>query len=622
MADTDEIKSRLDIVEIISERVQLQKAGRNYKANCPFHNEKTPSFIVDPSRQSWRCFGQCSEGGDVFNFLMKVDQIEFGEALGLLAQRAGVDIDSGRDTGNTNLQFEINNIASNFYQEALVSPEGSVARAYLDKRGVSSEIGDKFGLGYSPRGRDSLKTHLSFHGVDLGKAVECGLLTESEDGVTRDFFWGRLMFPIHDRQGRVVGFGARALDDAMPKYINTAATSVFDKRRTLYGFHLSREAIRSSNEGVIVEGYMDVIAAHQFGYKNVVASMGTALTPEQVQQLRNIASSYVLALDQDSAGKEATLRSLETSWKIFEDRARTRNRDMFAYNPIKLKVLSLPEGKDPDEFMRSGEGDWSKVLESALPVMDYLIPVLVEKFDIQSLGGKERVVGALAPLLRTMSPFDRDDYVAVLAKVLDASPETVRIALQKTSFRTPRGHKDSNDSIDSRIEGSLVNTYESEDKSLNDIVESKSIFSKKPLGVDDHLLRLIVSRPDLRTTVSDMNIEADFFDRTEDKELYSLWMSVDLKEKEEFEATLDGILKVRYQQLTKNSLPPMTLAEAQMDLDYRARRVIRNQLKLQAHSIVTARDGVETPPSDKDNETLNSINKQIMETENPLRYSK
>ena len=152
----------------------------------------------------------------------------------------------------------------------------------------------------------------------------------------------------------------------MPKYINTAATSVFDKRRTLYGFHLSREAIRSSNEGVIVEGYMDVIAAHQFGYKNVVASMGTALTPEQVQQLRNIASSYVLALDQDSAGKEATLRSLETSWKIFEDRARTRNRDMFAYNPIKRKVLSLPEGKDPDEFMRSGEGDWSKVLELSL----------------------------------------------------------------------------------------------------------------------------------------------------------------------------------------------------------------------------------------------------------------
>ena len=206
---------------------------------------------------------------------------------------------------------------------------------------------------------------------------------------------------------------------------------------------------------------------------------------------------------------------------------------MFAYNPIELKVLSLPEGKDPDEFMRSGEGDWSKVLESALPVMDYLIPVLVEKFDIQSLGGKERVVGALAPLLRTMSPFDRDDYVAVLAKVLDASPETVRIALQKTPFRTPRGHKDSNDSIDSRIEGSLVNTYESEDKALNGIVESKSIFSKRPLGVDDHLLRLIVSRPDLRTTVSDMNIEADFFDRTEDKELYSLWMSVDLKEKEE-----------------------------------------------------------------------------------------
>ena len=622
MADTDEIKSRLDVVEIVSERVQLQKAGRNYKANCPFHNEKTPSFIVDPSRQSWRCFGQCSEGGDVFNFLMKIDQIEFGEALTVLAQRAGVEVDTGGDSGKANLNFEINNIASKFYQEALLSPEGSLAKTYLDKRGVSSEIREKFALGYSPRGRDSLKTHLAFHGVDLDKASECGLLIQSDDGSVRDFFWGRLMFPIHDRQGRVVGFGARALDNSMPKYINTAATPAFDKRRTLYGFHLSREAIRSSNEGVIVEGYMDVIAAHQFGYENVVASMGTALTPEQVQQLRNIASSYVLALDQDSAGKEATLRSLETSWKIFEGRSRTRNRDMFAHNPINLKVLSLPEGKDPDEFMRSGEGDWSRVVESALPVMDYLIPVLVEKFDIHSLGGKERVVGALAPLLRAMSPFDQEDYVAVLAKALEASTETVRVSLQNAPTRAPRQGRNSNSGPTVGAADISVNVSESAYKEISGFPVNGSIFEKRPLGVEDHLLRLIMSRPDLRKTASDMNIEPDFFHRTEDKELYSLWMSVDFDEAEEFEAMLEGILKMRFEQLIKSSLPPMTLAEAQLDLDYRARRVIRNQLKSQAHSLAIAREGSDIPPSAEDNEVLNNINKQIVETDNPLRFSK
>ena len=221
-----------------------------------------------------------------------------------------------------------------------------------------------------------------------------------------------------------------------------------------------------------------------------------------------------------------------------------------------------------------------------------------------------------------MSPFDRDDYVALLAKVLDSSPETVRISLQKTPFRAPREDKDSNNPKESRFDEALVNTYESEDNIRNDISDGKSIFSKRTLSVDDHLLKLIVSRPDLRATVSDMNIEADLFDRTEDKELYSLWMSADLKEKEEFEATLEGILKIRFQQLTKSSLPPMTLTEAQMDLDYRARRVIRNQLKLQAHSLVTARDGMETPPSEKDNETLNNINRQIVETENPLKFRK
>ncbi|SVA42550.1 uncharacterized protein METZ01_LOCUS95404, partial [marine metagenome] len=201
LADTDEIKSRLDIVEIVSERVQLQRAGRNYKANCPFHNEKTPSFIVDPSRQSWRCFGQCASGGDVFSFIMKIDGLEFGDALRMLAQRAGVEITFKENTANRDDFFAINEVALKFYKEALLSDEGIPARDYLDQRGLGDDIRQKFAIGYSPKGKSSLKAHLAFHDIDLDKAVECGLLNRTEHGTTRDFFWGRLMFPIHDRTG-------------------------------------------------------------------------------------------------------------------------------------------------------------------------------------------------------------------------------------------------------------------------------------------------------------------------------------------------------------------------------------------------------------------------------------
>ena len=385
MAITDEIKSLIDILEIVSERFQLHRAGRNYKANCPFHEEKTPSFIVNPDRQTWRCFGQCSTGGDIFTFVMKIDGLEFAEALRLLGNRAGVEMSLKNDSVEKNTYYEINELALNFYREALLSPEAKQARNYLDQRVISREVWEEFGLGYSPRNRSSLKDHIAFHGIELPEAVECGLLSGLDDGTIRDFFWGRLMIPIHERTGKIVAFGGRSLDGSMPKYINTAATPVFDKKRILYGFHKAIEAITQENQCVIVEGYMDVIAAHEHGYRNVVASMGTALTPEQVRQLRNVADSYVLALDQDAAGQEATLRSLESSWKIFDTNYKDRSELLTSSNSVSLKVLSLPEGKDPDEFIRSGNGDWKQVVSEALPLMDYLIPVVASRFDIDSI---------------------------------------------------------------------------------------------------------------------------------------------------------------------------------------------------------------------------------------------
>ena len=249
--------------------------------------------------------------------------------------------------------------------------------------------------------------------------------------------------------------------------INTSATTVFDKRNTLYGFHKAREAIRDADLGVIVEGYMDVIAAHEYGYKNVVASMGTALTAEQVRQLKNLAKTFVLALDQDAAGQEATLRSLESAWQIFGDSSRRSQDPLFAGNPTKINVVSLPEGKDPDDFIRTHGSEWEKVVRNALPLMEYLIPVVSDRFDINSPGGKGRVVESLSPIFRLLDPFDTEKYVGMLAEQLSATSETVNAALKQVPRRP--GSQNTSINVKPEFENSnqVENTYKLDEYTLS-----------------------------------------------------------------------------------------------------------------------------------------------------------
>ena len=437
MSEVEEIKSRLDIVDLISEHVNLIQSGRNFKANCPFHSERTPSFIVDPSRQLWRCFGSCSTGGDVFSFLMKVEGIEFPEALRILGERTGIKITGNSSSILKDDYYQINEIAKNFYKSNLNSDEGKIAVDYLQSRGIDLKKIDSFDLGYSFKDRDSLKNHLSFHHVDFEKAIESGLLNKFDNGNVKDFFVGRLMFPISDRNGRVVGFGARSLDDSMPKYINTPSSPVFDKRNILYGLHLAKDSIRKNNEVVVVEGYMDVVAAHEYSFKNVVASMGTALTVEQVRQIRNLASSYILALDQDTAGQEATLRSLQSSWGIFESLNTSKNDNFSDYSKI-LKVLSIPNGKDPDEFIRSESQDWGKIVSDALPLMDYLIPSLISRFDVNVPGNSQKILELIFPILNNMDQIDRGKYLVELASKFKSSFENVEAMLKVISQSNQR----------------------------------------------------------------------------------------------------------------------------------------------------------------------------------------
>ena len=411
MTVVDDIRARLDIVDVVSAYVALQKSGRSFKAPCPFHTERTPSFIVNPERQSWHCFGACSTGGDAFSFVMRHQNLEFGEALRILAQKAGVELSqaSKQDSDKRSKLHAVNRLAASWYQERLRSPEGAAAMDYLKRRGVNPEMIDTFQLGYSPDSWDALKTYLKNMGAPEADAVESGLIYRNDEGRTWDFFRDRLMFPIHDSQGNVIGFGGRQLTEPAPdapgynpKYINTAATPIFDKRSSLYGIHRAHSAIRESNTGIIVEGYMDVIAAHQYGYTNVVASMGTALTENQVSQLKSLATNFILALDPDTAGQEATLRSLEASWKVFQRLASYltpsgNSLPSHLSDPVVLKVAALPEGKDPDELIRHDSDEWERLTKNAPPLMSYLIPAIASRFDIGTGQGKTQVVEAVYP---------------------------------------------------------------------------------------------------------------------------------------------------------------------------------------------------------------------------------
>ena len=442
MSAVDDIKGRLDIMDVVSHYVGLQRSGRSYKAVCPFHSERTPSFFVFPERQSWRCFGACATGGDVFSFVMKVENLDFKEALTRLAQQAGVQLEErrGRDRADATI-YEANEAALEMFVELLASRlTGGQARAYLEKRGLNQETIDSFELGMSPGDGASLKGHLTSKGYTQEHLALAGLVTQGKDGGYRDLFRGRLIFPIRDRDGRLSGFGGRALGDAGPKYLNSPRSAVFDKSRILYAAHVAKEVTRERGV-VIVEGYMDAIAAHQHGFTNVVASMGTALTEQQVSLVHGLLGSgespagrrVVLALDPDAAGQEATLRSMESSWKVFQARAFSRTRGATLYDrreALTLMVASLPQGKDPDEVIREAPEEWEALIEGAVPLMDYLFTALSSRLDLTEPQGKKQMAELLAPMIYgAQDPFQQDYYFQRLASLLDVSGEALQASL-------------------------------------------------------------------------------------------------------------------------------------------------------------------------------------------------
>ena len=430
MSVTDEIKARIDIVDLVSESTPLQRSGQTFKARCPFHIEKTPSFVVDPRRQTWRCFGACSEGGDVFSWVMKRESVEFREALTRLAQRAGVQLEArspeaaARDDARKRL-LAANEAALAWWRRQLEQPEGRTAREYLAQRGLSSDSVQKFGLGVAGSESEALLRHLSARGFRSEELERAGLVVVTDQG-PRDRFRDRLMFPIRNPRGECVGFGGRTLIDEPAKYVNTPESPLFEKRTLLYGLDLARDAIRSAGYVIVVEGYTDVISAHEHGSAQTVASMGTALTDSQVALLKPLTRDIRFALDADAAGQAATRRGIETaragmgasSQVAIDPRGIIRQQDQLAAD---IRIIQLPEGRDPDDLIRRDPQLWNELVEGAPAFLDWLFERGRETHNLEDARGRSDFARELAPLAYTIAdPVIRDEYlnrVAAFARV-------------------------------------------------------------------------------------------------------------------------------------------------------------------------------------------------------------
>ena len=430
MSVTDEIKARIDIVDLVSESTPLQRSGQTFKARCPFHIEKTPSFVVDPRRQTWRCFGACSEGGDVFSWVMKRESVEFREALTRLAQRAGVQLEArspeaaARDDARKRL-LAANEAALAWWRRQLEQPEGRMANEYLAQRGLSSDSVQKFGLGVAGSESDALLRHLSARGFRSEELERAGLVVITDQG-PRDRFRDRLMFPIRNPRGECVGFGGRTLIDEPAKYVNTPESPLFEKRTLLYGLDLARDAIRSAGYVIVVEGYTDVISAHEHGSAQTVASMGTALTDSQVALLKPLTRDIRFALDPDAAGQAATRRGIDmaragmgvSSQVAIDPRGIIRQQDQLAAD---IRIIQLPEGRDPDDLIRRDPQLWNELVESAPAFLDWLFERGRETHNLEDARGRSDFARELAPLAYTIAdPVIRDEYlnrVAAFARV-------------------------------------------------------------------------------------------------------------------------------------------------------------------------------------------------------------
>ncbi|MFA5196843.1 MAG: DNA primase [Patescibacteria group bacterium] len=457
MNELEEIKNKIDIVEYVGKYVQLKQSGRNFKGLCPFHSEKTPSFMVSPEKQIWHCFG-CNEGGDVISFVEKIEGLTFPEAVKELAAQAGVKLSQNFSERKepTDKYYAINELACAYYEKALFKPEAKQALDYLKKRGLDDKTIKDFRLGFSPAQGEVVVKELTALGYTKEDLVKAGV-ANAKNGRVIDQFRNRLMFPITNVQGKTIGFSARVLDDTLPKYINTPETLIYHKSNILFGLDKAKEQARKQDHLVLVEGNMDMIFSYQAGVKNVAASSGTALTESQLDLIKRFTKNIKIAFDVDLAGQNATKRAIE----LAQDKG------------FNIKVIEVPEGKDPADLVKNDPDKWIKACKKAKYVVDYIFDSTFSKYDITNILDKKRATKELlGTISRLPDPVEKEHYLQILAQRIGISLQALTDALRKAK--------------------STTNSKTKKTGALTEKVEEKKT---KPISLEEHVMSLLFVAP-------------------------------------------------------------------------------------------------------------------------------
>lgn len=462
----EELINQVDIVDVIGRSVPLKRAGANFKGLCPFHNEKTPSFVVSPQKQIFTCFGGCGASGNVISFVKRYYNLDFNEAVEKLANEYGITLKRTNFNDDRSKYYEINRDAARFFYKSMTEKKNP-GYTYMQKRGISDVTIKKFGLGYADAQWDSLYKYFKEKGVSEKILVELGLLSE-KDGRYYDKFRDRVIFPIINTSGKVIGFGGRALsNEAMPKYLNSPENRVFQKKNNLYGLNITRQDIGKEGHAVIVEGYMDVISLHQNGITNVAASLGTALTENQAKLINRYTKNVVLSYDADAAGQKAAMRGI----------------DVLRQENCKVKVLHVTDGKDPDEYVKNnGKEAFKELVLNALPYIDYKLESYKRGLDVTSEDGKLDYMKKVAPVLKELSPVEADLYIKKIAKDIGIAEGAIKMEISGNNMEKSTGY---------------VPAQREEQLDMNFELNSMEATALKCLFTEPHLAEVLVTEEDL-----------------------------------------------------------------------------------------------------------------------------
>ena len=578
----EEIKSRCDIANIISSYINIKPSGTNYKGLCPFHGEKTPSFYINTSKQIYKCFG-CGEGGDVINFVMRIENLDFMDAVKLLADRCGIEIntqvdESTKERIEKSKKFQdIHVEAARFYFSNLIKTKNP-GYEYLRKRGLDDKIIKKFGLGYSLDSWNSLMNYLISIGYKNEDLIECGLFGyKSETKKIYDKFRNRVMFPIFDYRGNVIGFGGRVLDDSLPKYLNSPDTLIFNKRQNLYGLNFARKEIKDRSI-ILVEGYMDLISLYQYGIKNVVATLGTALTDGQGSLIKRYADTAIISYDSDEAGIKATLRAIEILNKL----------------DINVKVLNLKECKDPDEFIRKyGVLEFEKEIKNSTHYIKYKIDNLKRNFNIQNDEERVKFTKESSKIIKEIkSPVEADYYIKYLS-------EQSKISIESIKKEVYGKYYSANQNKNNKY------IYKKEEK----IIEKPKAIEKGNLLVEENLIKIMLDSKKYREIILLKINEEDFLEK-DSKEIVN-WL---IKNKDLDKITIDKIKSLNISEEYIKGLESISLDNLDLNniknIDDIIKNIRKNSLNEKINILLKDQIDIE---KNKDVKDTKEVDSKIME---------